>query len=100
MDAYAVSAARTTTPHGEEFLVVSIPPEQYSNEKVQARWFAAFRHLSMPFVLASATSKEEWSLRSDRTDLAEYLASLPFGSVERMGWHRMYVECEQVPWEV
>ncbi|MBI5767553.1 MAG: hypothetical protein HZA93_07140 [Verrucomicrobia bacterium] len=81
MQTYDVTAARATTPTGEEFLVISIPAEQYNNEKIRGRWFAAFRKVPMPFVIAAVTSEKEWSLRSERSDLTQYLGSLPFGSV-------------------
>lgn len=101
MPTYEVTSARTSTADGEEFLIISIPPEQYHHDAIRNNWFAAFRAVEVPFVIGSVTKKEEWTFRSERTDLTEYLAGLPFGTVDRLDWRRMRVETEHpLPWEV
>ncbi len=50
----------------------------------------------MPLVIVSATSDSEWSIRAIGTTLLKEMETV---KVETLGWHRMAVTSEVVPWE-
>ena len=97
MTTYEISAARLLDSAGQEFLVISIPPEHYGDPEIRNRYFELLGVLEMPLVLVSATSESEWSIRAIGPHLLKEMASV---KVETLGWHRMPVICEAVPWEV
>ena len=92
-----VSAARETTAAGEEFLMITIPPEHYANETIWDRYFEFLGHLNLPLVVVSATRPTEWSIR---TTVPSLLAAMDYVKVKTQRWHRMAVTAAEVPQEL